>query len=73
MQPRPDPNKDPIRIKFGKLAPKVKGKDDGKKKKAAAKPKAQPRKKDEKPPPVVRWADAPKQDPPTTLEIMRQA
>ena len=72
MQPRRDFTKDPIRIKFGKLAPKVKGAKDGKKgNKAAAKPKAQPRKKDEKPPPVVRWADAPKQDPPTTLEIMR--
>lgn len=74
MQPRPDPTKDPIRIKFGKLAPKVKGAKDGKKgKKAAAKAKAPVRKKDEKPPPVVRWADASKPDPPSTLEIMRQA
>jgi hypothetical protein len=41
MQPRPDFTKDPIRIKFGKLAPKAKGAKDGKKgKKAAAKPKA---------------------------------
>lgn len=69
MQPRPDPTKEPIRIKFGKFKPKVKGEDDAKKKKVAkAKPPA--RKKDEKPPPVMRWADAPKDDPPTTFELM---
>lgn len=71
MQPRPDPTKEPIRIKFGKFKPKVKGEDDAKKKKAAkAKPPA--RKKDEKPPPVMRWADAPTADAPTTLELMRE-
>lgn len=71
MQPRPKDGVEPIRIKFGKFKPKVKGEDDKKKKKAAkAKPAA--RKKDEKPPPVLRWADAPKADPPTTLELMRQ-
>jgi hypothetical protein len=71
MQPRPDPTKEPIRIKFGKFKPKVKGEDDGKKKKVAkAKPPA--RKKDEKPPPVMRWADAPTDDAPTTLELMRE-
>ena len=71
MQPRPDPNKEPIRIKFGKYKPKVKGEDDKKKKKAAAKKPPQ-RKKDEKPPPVMRWADPPTADPPTTLELMRE-
>jgi hypothetical protein len=30
------------------------------------------RKKHEKPPPVMRWADAPKPDPPATHELMRQ-
>lgn len=70
-QPRPDPTKEPIRIKFGKYKPKVKGEDDKKKKKAAAKKPPQ-RKKDEKPPPVMRWADPPTADPPTTLELMRE-
>jgi hypothetical protein len=71
MQPRPDPTKEPIRIKFGKYKPKVKGEDDKKKKKAAAK-KPPARKKDEKPPPVMRWADPPTADPPTTHELMRE-
>jgi hypothetical protein len=71
IQPRPDPKAEPIRIKFGKLAPKEKEKKDDKKKKPAAK-QQQARKKDEKPPPIVRWADAPKKEPPSTLELLRE-
>ena len=71
MQPRPKEGVEPIRIKFGKFKPKEKG-DDGKKKKKAAKAKPPARKKDEKPPPVLRWADKATDDPPTTLELMRQ-
>ena len=71
MQPRPKDGVEPIRIKFGKFKPKVKGEDGKKKKKAAAK-KPPARKKDEKPPPVLRWAGPPTADPPTTVELMRQ-
>jgi len=71
VQVNPPPFKDPIRITFGKLMPKEKKGDDKKKKKPAKKaPKA---KKGEKPPPVLRWADVPESQAPTTLDLIRKA
>jgi len=71
-QVNPRPYKLP-RILFGKLMPK--GDDDGdggKKKKKQAK-KAPARKKDEPPPKPIKWADAPREPPPVTLDLIRQA
>ncbi len=69
-QVNPRPYKLP-RIRFGKLMPK--GDDDGddKKKKKKQPKKAPARKKDEPPPKPIKWADAPREPPPVTLDLIR--
>lgn len=71
-QVNPRPYKLP-RILFGKLMPKGDGDDDGGKKKKKAAKKAPARKKDEPPPKPIKWADAPREPPPVTLDLVRKA
>ena len=53
--------------------PKGDGDGDDKKKKKKAPKKAPARKKDEPPPKPIKWADAPREPPPVTLDLIRKA